>query len=272
MTTGSIAHRANRDPLARLPWRPSERLVLGLLGFVVVLIVWQAASDLRLVRKAVLSSPRLILDAAITDISSGAIWPHIQASGTEYVLGFGAALLVGIPIGLAIGLFRRLNYLLDPWLSAIYATPTVALVPLIILVLGIELEAKVFVVFLEAIFVVTVSAMAGVRAADAQFHDIAQSFRASSWMRFRTVILPASVPFILTGARLGTGRALVGVVVAEFLASNGGIGFYISLNGSLLQSARVYFGIVLLGILGVALGESVRVIERRFDRWRPAIQ
>jgi NitT/TauT family transport system permease protein len=91
-------------------------------------------------------------------------------------------------------------------------------------------------------------------------------------MRFKTVILPASVPFILTGARLGTGRALVGVVVAEFLASNGGIGFYISLNGSLLQSARVYFGIVLLGIIGVALGELVRVIEKRFDRWRPAIR
>ena len=271
MTTGSIARRANPSPLARIP-RPSERLVLGLLGFVVVLVIWQLASDLHLVRKAVLSSPLLIVDAAITDTTSGAIWPHIQASATEYVLGFASALVVGIPIGLAIGLFRRLNYLLDPWLSAIYATPTVALVPLIILILGIGLEAKVFVVFLEAIFVITVSAMAGVRAADAQFHDIAHSFGASNWMRFKTVILPASVPFILTGARLGTGRALVGVVVAEFLASNGGIGFYISLNGSLLQSARVYFGIVLLGIIGVALGELVRVIEKRFDRWRPAIR
>ena len=76
----------------------------------------------------------------------------------------------------------------------------------------------------------------------------------------------------LTGARLGTGRALVGVVIAEFLASNGGIGFYISLNGSLLQTARVYFGIILLGVLGVLLGEAVRTIERRYERWRPAIR
>jgi ABC-type nitrate/sulfonate/bicarbonate transport system permease component len=114
--------------------------------------------------------------------------------------------------------------------------------------------------------------MSGVYAADAAFHDIAQSFRASPWMRFRTVVLPASVPFILTGARLGTGRALVGVVIAEFLASNGGIGFYISLNGSLLQTARVYFGIVLLGVLGILLGEAVRAVERRFERWRPAIR
>jgi ABC-type nitrate/sulfonate/bicarbonate transport system permease component len=272
MTTGSLARPANRHPLARFTWRPSERLIFGLLGFIVVIVIWQAASDAHLIKKAVLSSPALIVDAAITDTKNGVIWPHIQASATEYGIGFALALLVGIPSGLAIGLFRRLNYLVDPWLSALYATPTVALVPLIIIVLGIGLETKVFVVFLQVIFVVIVSAMAGVRAADAQFHDVAHSFGATSWFRFRTVILPASVPFILTGARIGTGQALVGVVVAEFLASNGGIGFYISLNGALLQSARVYFGIVLLGILGVVLGEVVRVIERRFERWRPAIR
>ena len=272
MTLDSVARRAHPSLPPVLRWRPSERLVFGLLGFVVVLSLWEAASQLKLVRQAVLSSPSLILDAAARDITSGAIWPHIQASATEYVLGFGIAMLIGVPVGLAIGLYRRLNYLLDPWLSAIYATPTVALVPLIIIILGIGLEAKIFVVFLETIFVVVVSTMAGVHAADAQFHEIAQSFRASGWMRFRTVVLPASVPFILTGARLGTGRALVGVVIAEFLASNGGIGFYIALNGSLLQSARVYFGIVLLGVLGVVLGEAVRVLERRFERWRPAIQ
>lgn len=272
MTTGSLARPRDRHPRTRLSWRPSERLVFGLGGFIVLLAVWQLASNLHLIKQAVLSSPALILDAAITDTVNGAIWPHIQASALEYLLGFAAAMVIGIPVGLAIGMFRRLNYLLDPWLSAIYATPTVALVPLIIIILGIGLEAKVFVVFLQAIFVVTVSAMAGVRAADSQFHDIAHSFRASSWMRFRTVVLPASVPYILTGARLGTGQALVGVVIAEFLASNGGIGFYISLNGALLRASRVYFGIVLLGILGVALGEGVRVLERRFERWRPAIR
>jgi ABC-type nitrate/sulfonate/bicarbonate transport system permease component len=264
--------RTHPGPRLLPRWRPSERLVFGVIGFVVVLGLWEAVSVLGLVKKVVLSSPTLIFNAAVTDISNGVIWPHLQASGTEYILGFLTALVIGVPVGLAIGLFRRLNYLLDPWLSAIYATPTVALVPLIIIVLGIGLESKVFVVFLEAVFVVVVSTMAGVHAADANFHDIAESFRASRWMRFRSVVLPASVPYILTGARLGTGRALVGVVVAEFLASNGGIGFYISLNGSLLQTARVYFGIVLLGILGVVLGEAVRTIERRFERWRPAIR
>jgi NitT/TauT family transport system permease protein len=252
-------------------WRPSERLVFGVLGFAVVLGLWETVSRLGLVRQAVLSRPTAIIDAAITDATNGVIWPHLQASTIEYVAGFGVALAIGIPVGLAIGMFRRLNWLLDPWLSAIYATPTVAIVPLIIIILGIGLEAKIFVVFLEAIFVVVVSTMAGVHAADAVYHDVAESFRASGWTRFKTVTLPASVPYILTGARLGTGRALVGVVIAEFLASNGGIGFYIGLNGALLQSSRVYFGIILLGVLGMVLGEAVRAIERRFERWRPAI-
>jgi NitT/TauT family transport system permease protein len=271
MATETAVRRTHPGPLPLIGWRPSERLVYGLAGFAVILLIWEAASALKLVKKAVFSSPTSIVDAALTDMLNGTIWPHFATSATEYVLGFALALAVGIPIGLAIGLSRRLNWLLDPWLSAIYATPTVAIVPLIILILGIGLETKIFVVFLEALFVITVSTTAGVYAADANFHDIAQSFRASKFTKFKTVILPASVPFILTGARLGTGRALVGVVVAEFLASNGGIGFYISLNGSLLQSARVYFGIILLGVLGVLLGESVRLVERRFERWRPAI-
>jgi NitT/TauT family transport system permease protein len=271
VATTAVARRDQRRG-RRIPiWRPSERLTFGILGFVAILAIWEAASRLGLVKQAVLSRPSAIFTVALADITSGAIWPHLSVSTLEFVLGFTLAMAVGVPLGLAIGLFRRLNYLLDPWLSAIYATPTIALVPLIIIILGIGLETKVFVVFLEAIFVVTVSTMAGVRAADAVYHDVAQSFRASSGLRFRTVILPASVPYILTGARLGTGRALVGVVIAEFLASNGGIGFYILLNGSLLQSARVYFGIILLGVLGSVLGEAVRTLERRVERWRPAI-
>lgn len=236
-----------------------------------MLVAWQAVVELGFVKKVLLSSPTLIFQAAVKDISSGAIWPHLQASGTEFVVGFAVALAIGVPLGLLLGSFRRLNYLLDPWLSAIYATPTVALIPLIVLIAGIGLTSKVIVVFLEAIFVITVSTMTGVRAADARHLDIARSFNASAGITFRTVTLPTSVPFILTGIRLGVGRALVGVVVSEFIASNVGIGFYISFNGSIFNSARVFFGIILLGLFGITLGELLRFVERRFDRWRPSI-
>lgn len=249
--------------------------MFGILGFVAVLLIWELASSSEygfgLVKRVQLSSPTLIFQAAVTEISTGAIWPHLLESSKAYFAGLGAALVTGIPLGLAIGSFRRLNYVLDPWLSAIYATPSVALIPLIILIFGIDLEAKIVVVWLGTIFEVTVSAAAGVHAADARYHDIAQSFGASKRTTFRTVTLPASVPYMLTGVRLATGRALVGVVVSEFLAANAGIGFYISLNGSFFATSKVFFGIIILGLVGVTLGELVRQVEKRFDRWRPAL-
>jgi NitT/TauT family transport system permease protein len=272
VTSGTVVRRGHPEApsfLRPFRWRPSERLVFGVLGFAIVLIVWEAASRLQLVRQAVLSRPTAIVDAAITDATNGVIWPHLQASAIEYILGFGVALAVGIPVGLGIGMFRRLNWLLDPWLSAIYATPTIALVPLIILILGLGLESKVFIVWLEAIFVIVVTTMVGVRAAEARYLDLAKSFRASRWLTFRSVILPSSFPYILTALRLGVTRALVGVVVAEFFAANKGLGFFINFSGTTLRTDRVMLGVILLGLLGVVLGEGVRRIERRYEKWRP---
>lgn len=272
VTTQTTALPRSRHPgSTRSPWMPSERIVFGILGFIVVLGAWEAISRLGLVKKVLLSSPSLILEAGANDIASGVIWPHLTATGVEFALGFGVALATGIPLGLAIGWFRRLRYVVDPWLAAVYATPTVALIPLVILVAGIGLTSKVIVVWLETVVVVAVSTAAGVRATEARYYDIARSFRASKRTTFLTVVLPASIPFILTGVRLGVGRALVGVIVSEFIASNVGIGFYISYNGTVFQSARVFFGIILLGLIGITLGELVRRIERRFDVWRPAL-
>ncbi len=271
-TPQGLARRTHPGPSRRLTLpRPSERLVFGSLGFFIVLPVWEAVVQLGFVKRVTISSPSLILGTAINDFATGVIWPHLLVSGQEFVLGLAAALLTGIPLGLLIGLFRRLNYLVDPWLSAIYATPTIALVPLIIIVFGIGLTSKVVVVWLEAIFMVVISTMAGVHAAEARHLEIARSFGASRWLTFRSVILPASVPFILTGVRLGSTRAIVGVVVAEFLASNAGIGFYINFSGTTFRTDRVMLGVILLGLIGIVLGESIRQLERRFDKWRPAI-
>ncbi|HUQ78474.1 MAG TPA: ABC transporter permease [Patescibacteria group bacterium] len=248
----------------------SERVRYGLIGFVIVLPLWELVVRLGFIKKVTLSAPSIIANTAINDlIVNRELWPHLFQSSQQFVLGLGLALLTGVPLGLSLGLFRRLNYFLDPWLSAIYATPTIALVPIIVLVLGLGLESKIFIVWLEAIFVITVSTMAGVRAAEARYLDLAKSFRASRSLTFRSVILPSSFPYILTALRLGTTRALVGVVVAEFFASNKGIGFFINFSGTTLRTDRVMLGVIILGLLGVILGEGVRRIERRFEKWRP---
>ena len=272
MTVGSQGIARSRTPhpgrfrLATV----SERLRYGLIGFLIVIPLWELVVRLGMVKKVTLSAPTIIANTAINDLFiNRELWPHLFQSSQQFFLGLGLALLTGVPLGLALGLFRRLNYFLDPWLSAIYATPTIALVPIIVLVLGLGLESKIFIVWLEAIFVIVVSTMAGVRAAEARYLDLAKSFRASRWLTFRSVILPSSFPYILTALRLGTTRALVGVVVAEFFASNKGIGFFINFSGTTLRTDRVMLGVIILGLVGMLLGEGVRRIERRFEKWRP---
>jgi NitT/TauT family transport system permease protein len=267
-----LAKRGHPSPRVRRPL-VSERLLFGLLGFVIILPLWQAVVWAGLVKRVLISSPLDIIAVAWRDFFvTGYILPHLWVSTQEYLAGFVLAAVTGVALGLALGMNRRLQYLIDPWLDAIYATPTIALVPLIILVFGIGFPQKVIVVWLEAIFVITVSVIAGVHAAEKRHLDTARSFKASGRLRFTSVVLPSSVPFILTGLRLGATRALVGVVVAEFLASNAGIGFYINFSGTTLRTDRVMLGVILLGLFGIAVGEAIRRIERRFERWRPAIR
>lgn len=250
----------------------SPRLRYGLLGFIGVFAVWEGAAQLGLYRKSLFSPPSSIWGAAVADFGSGAIWPHILASLSEFAVGFALAMAVGVPLGLLIGTFRRVDYLLTGLLSGLNATPNVALIPLIILVAGIGFEAKVVVVFLSAFFSIVVTTFTGVATTARRHIDITRSFGGSSWLQFRTVVLPSAFPFILSGTRIGLGRALVGVVSAELLAANKGLGFYISLYGTFLDTSRVLLGIALFGILGVLLGELLRVVERRFESWRPDLQ
>lgn len=255
-------------------WRRfiSEPFVYGLIGFVAVLIIWELAVNAKLAKASLLSSPSRIFAAGVADIGSGVLLPHIGVSLLEWTVGFALAILIAIPFGLLLGSFRRLSKVFDPLLSGMYATPTVALVPLIILVFGIGINAKFAVVFLEAFVTLTVSTMTGIRSADRRHLDTARSFGASRWLTFLSVNLPSSVPFIVTGLRIGAGRALVGVIVAEFIAANIGIGFYISLNGNLLNASRVMLGVLIIGAFGVFVGVVIGRLQRYFDRWRPAIR
>jgi ABC-type nitrate/sulfonate/bicarbonate transport system permease component len=272
ISSSSVAGRQH-PPIRprRLSGRVPERLLFGVIGFVGVLILWEFSVRVGFLKSSLISSPTGVIAAALTDFGNGTIQPHIGTSFLEWLVGFAAALVIAIPLGFALGSFRRLEFLFDPLLAALYATPTVALVPLIILLFGVGIQSKFAVVFLEAWVTLTVSTINGVQAADRRWLDIAQSFRASKRLTFRSVTVPSSIPFIITGIRIAAGRALVGVVVAEFIASNIGLGFYISVNGSFLNASRVMLGILLIGGFGIFVGEMIRRIERRFEAWRPAI-
>ncbi len=267
---GQLLAGEPRGLASRLPM-PSERLLYGLVGVVGVLLLWQLAAATGIVPKTLMSSPLLIWDALVTDLGNGALWPHIETSLIEWALGIGISVGIGVPLGLAIGMFRRVDYVLSVLVSGIYSTPKAALAPMVILVAGLGMESKVIIVVLLTIFSILVSTVSGVHAVNPRHYDITRSFGASRWLTFQSVILPSTVPFILSGIRIGAGRALVGLVVAEFLASNEGIGYYISFNGTMLNTSRVMVGILLLGTFGIGMGEAVRLVEHRFDNWRAAI-
>jgi ABC-type nitrate/sulfonate/bicarbonate transport system permease component len=264
----SVATGSPRLRLARL----SPRLTYGAAGFVLVVVVWELASQLRFAKRSLVSSPSLVVEVAWEEMTSGAIWPHIATSLTEWLLGFAIGLLLAIPLGLLLGVSRRAEALSSILLPAAYSMPNVAIVPLIILVAGIGLTQKVVVIVLAVIFPVIINTMLGAMSAERRYLDTARSFGASARRTLLSVVIPSTIPYILTGIRIAAGRALVGVVVAEFIAANQGIGFYVITAGAVADTSKVMFGLLLVGLFGVAVGELVRRTERRFDVWRPPIR
>jgi NitT/TauT family transport system permease protein len=249
----------------------SERAVIGASTVVLALVAWEAVYRLRLVDPLFVSAPSRILAAAAELFAEGGIWNDLRVSGIEFLVGFFLAVVVGIPLGMVMGWYRPLAYALDPFVSALYATPRVALLPLVVIWLGIGIWSKIAIVFLGAVFPVLLSTYSGVRTTDARLLRAARSFGADDLQIFRTLILPGSVPFIVTGLRLGVGRALIGVVVGELYAAQAGIGFLISVAGNSFQTDKVFVGVFIIALVGIASMEFLTRLERRFEQWRPAV-
>jgi len=202
-----------------------------------------------IVLAAVGSAPELL--EATSRTRPDAVLTDIRISAIEIVLGLGAAIIVGIPVGIICGWNKWVYFAVDPWLTILYALPIVALAPLLVNVVGIGLAAKVLLVFLFAVFPIAINTLTGVHATSNQFLSVAQVYGANRGMILRSVVLPGALPFILTGLRLAGGRALVGMVVAEFTAAEAGVGFRLQVAGATLQTGLLFALLALLGLVGV---------------------
>lgn len=267
----TAATNASTDDLAiGLPSRSArtEDFLLGLGTVCILLILWECSARFHWVNPLFTSSPSAIAEALYSMAADGSLWVNIRISGTELLVGYGMAILIGVPVGILMGWYRRLNAAFDPLISALYATPRIALLPLIMIWFGIGLGSKFAVIFLSSVFPILINTIAGVRTVDRDYVKVARAYGASDWQKFKTVILPSSVPFLLTGLRLGVGHALIGVVVGELYAAQAGVGFMIAMAGQTFQTAQVMAGIIIIAASGVGLTSLLRLIERRFDRWR----
>lgn len=252
-------------------YRRHERAVLGTASVALVLLAWEGLPrgwwPWR-VDPVFLSSPSAILATGAQLFATGEIWNDLRVSGLEFLLGFLLAVVAGIALGLLAGWYRYVYYALDPFFSALNATPRVTLLPLIIIWVGIDIWSKVLIVFLGAIIPVYINVLAGVRTTDARLVRLARSFGASEARLFRTIVLPGAVPFLLTGLRLGVGRAMVGIVVGELYAATAGVGFMITVAGASFQTDKVFVGVTLIALAGVLMIEALTRIERRVETWR----
>jgi NitT/TauT family transport system permease protein len=190
-------------------------------------------------------------------------------SGTNFAIGVGAAISAGVVTGVLLGWYRRLAMVVEPFLTGLYATPRVALIPLILIWFGIGIWSKVFIVFIMAFFPVLINTMGGVRATDRDLIRAARSFCASDWQIFTTVVLPGAVPFILTGIRQAVALGLIGVVVGEMFGGSEGIGFMVNYGGQTFQTDTVFLGVVIIAFAGIVLTWLAERLERHFSRWRP---
>ncbi len=249
-----------------------EKKILGSVAVAIFLVIWELAGNtFQWVNPMFMSAPSLIWKAAVQLFSSGEIWNDLRVSGIEFAWGYFLSVIVGVPFGIAIGWYKKFAYTCDPFVNAMNATPRVALLPLVIIWLGIGILSKVGIIFLGAVFPLIINTRDGVKTTPHNLLTAARSFGASEWQIFRSVVIPSTVPFILTGLRLAIGRALIGVMVGELYAATAGIGFMITVAGATFQTDKVFVGVLIFAISGMVATDLVDRAERRFDKWRPKV-
>jgi ABC-type nitrate/sulfonate/bicarbonate transport system permease component len=248
-----------------------ERLAIGGGTLLALLLAWEAFARSGLVDPLFISSPTRIAQAGWQLSHDADFWNDLRVSATEFLLGYGAAAAVAVPLGLAVGLSKRLQYMLSPFVDTLNAVPRVTLLPLIIIWFGIGIWSKVAVVFLGAVIPILINTQSGVKTSEARFIRVARSFCASRGKVFSSIVLPGTVPFIFTGLKYGAGRALLGVVVGELYASTAGLGHLIADAGNTFQTDVVFFGVVIFMAAGLIVVALLDACERRFEKWRPAV-
>lgn len=271
----SLAHNAPAAALAagapavapRMPWW--ERKALFRYGFMaLILVVWEIVGPF--IDPIFFSYPSQIAIAFYELTVSGDLPFYLGQSLEVMFYGLLSAVVVGIPLAVAMARVRWLDWALDLPINALYATPMVALVPLLVLWFGIYLKAKIIVVFLFAVFPILINTYQGVRECDKNMIEVARSFRSSERRMWQDVLLPYALPYIAAGIRLAIGRGLVGMVIAEFYTTISGLGFMITRYANVFEMDKTLVPVVVLMIMGVSLTTGLKWVERRLAPWSHA--
>lgn len=239
-----------------------------LVSVAAVAVAWQVLADRIVKSDLVFASLTAILARAWTLAGTGALWTNLRVSGTEFALGYGAAVGLGVALGLALALDRRFAQYVEPWMAALYATPMIALAPIFIVLMGIGVYSKIAIVFIEAFFPIAINTSLGVRSTDRDLIEASQAFGARRGQVIRTVLLPNAYPFIIAGMRIAVARGLAGVLIAEIFGSEAGVGNMIWFSAESYDMPTLFTGVFILAGSSIILMGALARFERRLAPWR----
>lgn len=246
----------------------SHKFLFGCAAVACFFIAWQAVFLFIPFNSLFITKPSLMFAALWRLSASGQLFFDLGASAAPFFYGLIGAVIVGVPLGILMGWRVRVGLTLDPLMTALYASPLVALAPLVVIFLGVGIGGKAFIVFLLTVFDFVFNAYAGVRSVDPLLLNVVRSFGGGEKDLYVKVIFPSVIPYIVAGARIGVGRALVGVLVGEFFAASEGIGYGIVRFGNFFALDSMFAYILVVTVIAVVLTQGVRWAERAAFPWR----
>ncbi len=233
-------------------------------SLVVFVLVWQLVVFVTGYRSFILPGPYTVAESFVQAWSDGTMWPHTRTTLVEVLLGFAIGATIGVVSGIGLARSHLAERLLSPYLVAAQATPVLVLAPLIVLWFGSGLPSKLVICTLIVFFPVAVATMVGIRSVDPRLLEMARSFRASDWQTISRVEVPAALPAILGGLRVGITLAVIGAIVGEWAGGDSGLGVLINIaRGSLFDIPLMFAALLTLALVGVALYLVMVLIERR---------
>ena len=246
-----------------------QRTWISVLGFVGLIALWHLATDtFELASPIFLPSPMRVLRALWELAVTGDLWRHMSASLVRIGYGWTIGTAFGVGVGLMIGLFTVSRAVGLPLVAALFPIPKIALLPLLILWLGIGEGSKVATIALSVFFPTVIATFSGVDSVPRNLIRMAQSFNVPLWRIVAQVLLPGALAGMLAGFRISIAAALLVLVAAEMIGAQYGIGAFLILTGNMMQTDRLMAGVVVVSVLGLAMATIVSFVERRLLRWR----
>jgi NitT/TauT family transport system permease protein len=261
------AERVAAERRRRTQW---QNFFIRAISLAIALSLWQVAG--LSVDPVLFTTPTKVAVAAVDMVASGELWFALWPSLIVLMMGLSLAIVFGTLMGLALARFHVLDVGITVYITFLYSIPSVALVPLIVLWAGYETTAKVIILFLFAFFPMVINTYQGVKAVDPKLLEVGRAFRCNEGQLWGNIVLPAALPFIVTGIRLAVGRGMIGMVLADLYTAISGIGYLIVRTASTFQVDKMFVPIVTLGLLGVTLTALLRMAEKRVAPWTAAGQ